>query len=84
MFSLREKTRDEVEQEEEEYRVFLQREVGEDINGLVTVDKVPQVEVEIGAGDESREPPSKKKKGKEKKSETDQEFLMKSVPVSCY
>lgn len=35
---LREKTKDEIEQEEEEYRDFLQREVGTDIKQLVTVD----------------------------------------------
>ncbi|KAF9219815.1 hypothetical protein BS17DRAFT_821454 [Gyrodon lividus] len=34
----RSRTRDEIELEEEEYKAFLQREVGEDIRDLVTVD----------------------------------------------
>ncbi|KAH9925911.1 Krr1-domain-containing protein [Epithele typhae] len=34
----REKTKDETEREEEEYRAFLQREVGEDLSGLITVE----------------------------------------------
>src|SRR5258708_6576292 len=35
----REKTKDEIEQEEEEYRQFLQREIGKDIGGLITIDE---------------------------------------------
>ena len=34
----REKTKDELELEEEEYRAFLQREVGEDLSALITVE----------------------------------------------
>lgn len=36
----REKTKDEMEQEQEEYREFLAREVGEDIGELVTVEDI--------------------------------------------
>lgn len=83
----REKTKDEMEEEEEEYRDFLAREVGEDLNGLVTVE--PDI---IGAratdGDETDKPKGKKKKqkgdSKDKakatgNADTDQEFLMKYV-----
>lgn len=83
----REKTKDELEYEEEEYREFLAREVGEDISKLVTVDENPltaDTEVEKGAGSSSvavseKAQKSKKRKGKDKrrKEETDHEFLMK-------
>lgn len=74
----REKTKDEVEREEEEYREFLAREVGEDLEGLITVE-----EDVIGAreGEINNNSADKKSKQKEKQKgtqETDQEFLMKS------
>lgn len=34
----REKTKDEMELEEEEYRAFLEREVGKDLNSLISVE----------------------------------------------
>ena len=76
---LREKSKDELEREDEEYHSFLQREVGDDLPNLITVEpgmvNVPDAEE-----------PKKKKRKKEKsqskkgKEETDQEFLMKYVP----
>ncbi|EJD08084.1 uncharacterized protein FOMMEDRAFT_116527 [Fomitiporia mediterranea MF3/22] len=85
----REKTKDEIEQEQEEYRSFLAREVGEDIGGLVTVESTgPALE----DGEEEKERDSKqeensekkkkkKRKGKDKKSkeEADHEFLMNYI-----
>ena len=38
LFVPREKTKDEQEREEEEYQAFLEREVGEDLQALVTID----------------------------------------------
>ncbi|KAI0628411.1 KRI1-like family C-terminal-domain-containing protein [Trametes polyzona] len=82
----REKTKDEIEREEEEYRAFLQREVGEDLTGLVTVD-ADTVGILDGA-DEGDDSSSKKKAKKEKrqekkpaksKQEEDQEFLMNYI-----
>ncbi|OAX42826.1 hypothetical protein K503DRAFT_766440 [Rhizopogon vinicolor AM-OR11-026] len=83
----REKTKDEIEQEEEEYREYLEREVGEDLEGLVVVENL-----ELGAGNEkSEEGPVEKKESKKKKKkkgnaakgipkeETDQEFLMNYI-----
>jgi protein KRI1 len=87
----REKTKDEIEQEEEEYRDYLKREVGEDLEGLVVVE-----DSGLGARDEkSEESPAEKKERKkrkkksaeakwESKEEGDQEFLMKSVMVLPY
>lgn len=88
----REKTKDEVEMEEEEYRAFLEREVG-DLKKLVSIDG--------GLGHETRddgvEKAKKKKKkkdgsdsglGKQKRTqaEKDQEFLMKYVTLhtACF
>jgi len=78
---LREKTKDELEQEEEEYQEYLKREVGDDISGLITVDENTTI-VEGAKEEESlgfeRKKKKKSKKGKEKEAqETDQEFLMK-------
>ena len=85
----REKTKDEIEQEEEEYRAFLQREVGEDLTGLVTVD--PDSAGILDGADEEEPVGGKKKKAKQEKQkekkpaknkqEEDQEFLMKYVSV---
>ena len=80
----REKTKDELEQEEEEYKEFLERQVGQDLNGLITLDEREDGAVEDEA--EGSEPKGKKSKSKKdkksKKSEMskqaeDQEFLMK-------
>ena len=91
----REKTKDELEQEEEEYREFLAREVGEDIGGLVTVDenafKVNVIEekgtrgtVFSSAGNAKDDRWGAKKKKKERKEETDQEFLMRCVTLEFW
>jgi protein KRI1 len=91
----REKTQDEREREEEEYRAFLEREVG-DLKELVTVD-VDDVSAEEMKEDEAKseeegdETKKKKKKKKSKKgteevkktkAEKDQEFLLKCVTFS--
>ncbi|KAJ7594856.1 KRI1-like family C-terminal-domain-containing protein [Mycena floridula] len=75
---LREKTKDEVEKEEEEYRAYLKREVGTDIKELVTVEPSAIWEPK------DDEPKPSKKKGKKKKDgktneEEDQEFLMNYI-----
>lgn len=79
----REKSKDDLEREEEEYREFLAREVGEDLEGLVTIeeDVVGAREVEEN---EDKEKKSKKAKDKGKGKETDQEFLMKYIVLSHY
>lgn len=81
----REKTKDELEHEEEEYREYLRHAVGQDLEGLILVENS-----EIGAeaekfeeGASEKKKSKTKKKGKEakgmSKQEADQEFLMKSV-----
>lgn len=81
----REKTKDEIEREEEEYHEFLHREVGEDLTDLVAI--------EPGAmtwGNNDDGPKKKRKKKDESKGdiheksteENDQEFLMKYVLIS--
>lgn len=90
---LREKTKDEMEREEEEYRTFLEREVGTDLKELVTVE--PNTTIwspdDGGSQDDETQAKSQKKKDKKKanrkeganekkgkdKVEDDQEFLMK-------
>ncbi|KAF7969961.1 hypothetical protein HWV62_25512 [Athelia sp. TMB] len=92
LFVPREKTKDERERDEEEYRDFLQREVGEDLEGLVTIEedvigaRVAEGEKEEDKEAEPVEGKKKKKKskkdkgkGKEKAQETDQEFLMNYI-----
>lgn len=74
-----------MEREEEEYRDFLAREVGDDLNGLVTVE--PDI---IGARETERDETDKgkgQKKGDSKDKGTgnldaDQQFLMKCVFLS--
>ena len=84
----REKSKDELQREEEEYQEFLRREVGEDLHQLVEVDQdvigihehAPDGE---GEGkkkrkkDKGREKKSGRSKTKEDKEKNDQEFLMK-------
>jgi protein KRI1 len=91
LFTLREKTRDEVEQEEAEYRAYLEREVGplEKILDLGEEEKAEEwilrkeeedMRVPLGEADSGKK--KKKKKGKqivERREETDQEFLIKCV-----
>ncbi|TFY50735.1 hypothetical protein EVJ58_g10912, partial [Rhodofomes roseus] len=88
----REKTKDETEREEEEYRQFLEREVGADLKEIVTLDtgvagglEEPELEPEIK--EEGKEKKKKKKKeetkgkgkGQESKEEQDQEFLINYI-----
>ncbi|KAF7798812.1 hypothetical protein EIP86_010038 [Pleurotus ostreatoroseus] len=87
----REKTKDELEREEEEYKEFLQREVGEDLKGLITVEEGDFLN---DAEDEAESSQQEKKQAKEKKrdkkdkkakkserskKEEDQEFLMNYI-----
>ena len=78
----REKTKDEIEKEEEEYRQFLEREVGEDLKEIVTLETSSLADEEGGAHQIKEEETGKKKrkrkeKAKVSKGEEDQEFLMK-------
>lgn len=91
----REKTKDELQREEEEYQEFLRREVGEDLHQLIEVDQdiIGIHENALnGEGDgEGRKKKKKKDKGKEKekgqskakegKEKEDHEFLMKFAPL---
>ena len=84
----REKTKDEQEREEEEYRAFLEREVG-DLKELVTLDAEGDVDEDEAKDEEdevaeadgegpSSEKKKKKKKKKSKKSEAGTEPTKKS------
>ena len=83
----REKTKDEIEREEEEYRAFLEREVGQDLAEIITVDEGQGEASSAGVKEEEEKAESKKKKkGKKEKEKSgktkqddDQEFLMKCV-----
>lgn len=91
----REKSKDELQREEEEYQEFLRREVGEDLHQLIEVDQdvIGIHENAPGEGDSGGKKKKKKDKGKEKekakgrsktkedKEKEDQEFLMKLVPL---
>jgi len=88
----REKTKDEIEQEEEEYKEFLEREVGQiaEIKELITVEEgVERVHVE-GEGDTSmpRKKDKKKKKRKAKEDthteESDKDFLFKCASTTFH
>lgn len=81
----REKTKDELEREEEEYRAFLEREVGEELKEIVTVESTSaMVDIQDEADQKEAKKKNKKNKTKAKKSkqEEDQEFLLKCVLVS--
>ncbi|KAL1719819.1 KRI1-like family C-terminal-domain-containing protein [Schizophyllum commune] len=87
----REKTKDELEREEEEYRTFLEREVGEDLSHLVSVESAAGTSAAVKADAEEEESPKKKKKkekkkaekvqdkGRKSKEEEDHEFLMNYI-----
>ncbi|TDL23117.1 Krr1-domain-containing protein [Rickenella mellea] len=88
----REMTRDEAEVEQEEYRTFLARAVGEDIGELVTVEeRVGEDGGEEGKGakgeerkeggkvDEKKTKKKKRKKGEGERKESDHEFLMNYI-----
>ncbi|KAG9312147.1 KRI1-like family-domain-containing protein [Chiua virens] len=66
----RSRTRDEVELEEEEYKTFLEKEVGEDLRNFITVDAIDA----IGVADvETVEDGDKKQVGKKKKGKKERE-----------
>ncbi|KAI0317422.1 KRI1-like family C-terminal-domain-containing protein [Amylostereum chailletii] len=86
LFRLREKTQDEIEKEEEEYRRYLEREVDgleglievdEDVDGIRVKDEEADGDMKNGKADKKKKK-SKKEKGKEKGTldESDQQFLM--------
>ena len=83
----REKTKDELEQEEEEYQEFLKREVGQDLKGLITVEEdINDLVTEEPGVDDRAEKEQKMKKVRKRKSksmdskaEENQEFLLKFV-----
>jgi len=80
----REKAKDELEKEEEEYAEFLRREVGQDLGSLVEVEKVEGGEDEVEEESVEEDQPKKKEKKKAKgkaKQEEDHEFLMKYVLI---
>lgn len=89
LLTLRGKTKDELEREEEDYRAYLEREVGsvKDLVQLIdfpenATDDDAQTEANARETGPSDAPPKAKKKRKSKrpqgqKTETDQEFLMK-------
>jgi protein KRI1 len=77
----REKTKDEMEQEEEEYRAYLKKEVGSDLEDLITVEKVDNgfeksSDIEVDAKKKKKKKKSKESKAKSKEQE-DHEFLMR-------
>ncbi|KAH7101091.1 KRI1-like family-domain-containing protein [Auriculariales sp. MPI-PUGE-AT-0066] len=62
----RSKTKDELEQEEEDYRAFLEREVGEDIRDLIHVENEDGWK-QRAPTDAADEQPAQKKKGKKER-----------------
>ncbi|KIY63150.1 Krr1-domain-containing protein [Cylindrobasidium torrendii FP15055 ss-10] len=81
------KTKDEVEREEDEYRAFLEREVGKDLESLITVQQ-PAVLAEEEEAPQSANDKGKNKKDKKKKDvstktkdQENQEFLMRHVDL---
>ncbi|KAF8311870.1 hypothetical protein DL93DRAFT_2060627 [Clavulina sp. PMI_390] len=85
LLSLREKTKDELERQEEEYKAYLEREVG-DVKSLIQLDEPPRdsdgnLLVDVRRTDEAGPSTStkKSKKRKARKEETDQEFLLNYI-----
>lgn len=81
----REKTKDELEREEEEYREYLRHAVGQDLEGLIEVEN-SEIDAEAKTSEEGagkRKKSKSKKKGNESKGmskqEADQEFLMNYI-----
>jgi protein KRI1 len=81
LLTLREKSKDELERQEEEYRAFLEREVG-DIESLVRITS------NLDKGDTSEKfaniphegmPKKTSKKRKDRSQDSDEQFLMKCV-----
>ncbi|KAF8526002.1 KRI1-like family C-terminal-domain-containing protein [Hysterangium stoloniferum] len=78
---LREKTKDQIDREEEEYQEFLAREVGEDIEGLIAVENdMPGTALNVVGTDQNDSVSTGKRESKGKaKQESDQEFLMNYI-----
>jgi protein KRI1 len=84
--------------EDEAYRTFLERQVGADLKGLITLDddgptrvSAAEPEAEVEATEEKKKKKKKDKKrkraeteetGTQAKEDADRDFLMKSVPRS--
>ncbi|EAU91884.1 hypothetical protein CC1G_04651 [Coprinopsis cinerea okayama7 len=82
----REKTKDEIEAEEEEYKAYLARQVGEDLQDLISLrgnsdDESTGKEKDQGGDDEKKDEKEGKKSKKKKKSkaEKDEEFLVNYI-----
>ncbi|TEB38070.1 hypothetical protein FA13DRAFT_1785905 [Coprinellus micaceus] len=87
----REKTRDEVELEEEEYKTFLEKHVGDDLKDIIQIEPRTAEEEEGSQADEEedgekrkdtkKKDKKKKDKGKARKNkeEEDQEFLLNYI-----
>ncbi|GJE97316.1 Kri1 domain-containing protein [Phanerochaete sordida] len=79
----REKTKDELEREEEEYQEYLQREVGTDLKELITIEEGASAFIADDAEESKSSKKRKDKKGKKEsgksKTEEDQEFLMNYI-----
>ena len=89
LFTLREKTRDEVEREEAEYRAYLEREVGP-LEKILDIGEEEKTVVDVRRQEEDvHVPPDEADSGKKKRKKkggkvveekvTDQEFLIKCV-----
>ncbi|KAH6910281.1 KRI1-like family C-terminal-domain-containing protein [Coprinopsis sp. MPI-PUGE-AT-0042] len=70
----REKTKDEIEAEEEEYRAYLERQVGEDLGGLISVKDVDEEQQD--EGNDEKKKTKKKDKSKKKEKEKRPKFLL--------
>ncbi|KAI0090576.1 KRI1-like family C-terminal-domain-containing protein [Irpex rosettiformis] len=79
----REKAKDELEREEEEYKEFLKREVGENLDELIRVEVEDEggiiVKVEEGDTERKKNKKSKSKKVNQNKTEEDHKFLMNYI-----
>ena len=74
----REKTKDELEREEEDYRAFLEKEVGSDLDDLITVEKAEiQAEKSSEVEGDAKNKKKKKKTKESSKEQEDREFLMR-------
>jgi protein KRI1 len=80
LLTLREKTQDELQKEEEEYRTYLERAVG-DVKSLVQIEETQIASTSAAAEPSPISTDNVKKKSKKdrkgRKQESDQEFLMK-------
>lgn len=70
---LREKTKDELEAEEEEYKAYLEKHVGEDLRDLVSINGDVEEEEAGSQGDDEEENEKAKGKKKDKKSKSEKE-----------